>query len=314
MREADFIETLLRFVPHSASPAGPGDDAALLGARARVLTADALVEDTHFLRGHPPEWLGWKTLAVNLSDVNAMGSRPEAFALTAALPRNTPREWWERFASGLGEYARLTQTRIVGGDIVRSPGPICLSITAWGECPQEPLLRRDKADIGEHMMLAGEVGSAGIGLHAWLKQGKRDFWQGPLPTVTPTLASHLKPSPPLWAGPTALSLGARCGLDLSDGLVWDLERLARASQVSLHVDVDRLPLCTDAAKVPIEKLLGLGEDYSLLVCVPPRLTPKFENVGFVNIGRVLAGEASVLYERDGRRIEPQPPSFEHFED
>ena len=115
MKENAFIRTLLSQVPHDETPQGPGDDAALLSARSRVLSADALVEGVHFLRSHPPEWLGWKTLAVNLSDVNAMGVRPEAFAFTAALPVDTPDSWWVRFAEGMGKYARKTETVLVGG-------------------------------------------------------------------------------------------------------------------------------------------------------------------------------------------------------
>ena len=314
MKEDAFIRTLLSHVPHAETPQGPGDDAAVLSPRGRVLSADALVEDVHFIRSHPPEWLGWKALAVNLSDVNAMGATPEAFAFTAALPHDTPSSWWVRFAKGMGEYASRTQTILVGGDIVRSPGPICLSITAWGNYESEQLLRRDQLKHGDRLMLAGTVGASGCGLKAWLKHNHSSFWEESLPNVSDEVLAHLRPSPPLWAGAKALSLGARCGIDLSDGIATDLGHLATASGLTLVIDVEKLPLSSTSRTLAIETVLGFGEDYNLVVGVTPKLTHEFEALGFVDIGRAVTGDAAVRYERAQQPLELQTASFEHFED
>jgi len=300
-------------VPHKKTPIGPGDDAAVLAAKERVLSADALIEGVHFLKSHPPEWLGWKTLAVNFSDVNAMGATAEAFAFTAAIPANTPPWWWTRFAAGMGAYAKLTGTHLVGGDIVRSPGPICLSVTAWGDYDGGPLLTRDQACDGDILMVVGSVGASGCGLKEWRKIAGDEYWQSPLPSFSGDLMAHLKPTPPLWAGPKALALGARVGIDLSDGLVTDLGHIARASKAELVVDVDRLPLSPESQHIDVADVVGLGEDYSLLVSAPSRLTHEFEALGFVSIGRVGVGDVSVRFQRDQQPLELRTAPFEHFE-
>ena len=301
-------------MPHAKTPEGPGDDAAVLSKQARVLSADALIENVHFIRSHPPEWLGWKALAVNLSDVNAMGAKPEGFAFTAALPPEISESWWTRFAMGMGEYAGLTQTTLVGGDIVRSPGPICLSITAWGEPVSDVLLRRDQLQADDRLMVVGTVGASGCGLKTWLAMEHGTFWEKPLPTVSDEVLAHLRPNPPLWAGAKAVELGARCGIDLSDGLSKDLNRLAQASGLTLVIDVDSIPVARTSGALTIDQVLSFGEDYSLLIGVTPKLTQEFEALGFVDIGQAITGDAIVRFERGQHPLELQTRPFEHFED
>jgi thiamine-monophosphate kinase len=314
LQEVDFIRTLLTRVPHRETPGGPGDDAALLSAERRVLGADALVEGVHFFRSHPPEWLGWKALAVNLSDVSAMGVEPEAFAFTVALPQGTPPTWWERFADGMGEYARLTQTHLVGGDVVRSPGPIFLSISAWGTTDTKgSLLERTKVEADDTLLIKGSIGSSACGLNRWKLMASDDFWQGDLPEVSEDVLAHLKPSPPVWSGGQALRLGARAGIDLSDGLSTDLGHMARASTVGITVDLEHLSLTEGARALSDQELVSAGEDYALAVFAPSRLTHEFEALGFRAVGRAVEGQPQVRFQRNGHPLNLRTMPFEHFD-
>lgn len=313
--ENGLIAALLARVPHREGLEGPGDDCAVMppGPGRRVITTDALIEDTHFLRQHPPEALGFKALAVNLSDVAAMGARPEAFLLSIALPADLPAGWWEAFCEGLGACAREHQVVVAGGDTVRSRGPIALTITAWGAA--EHLLERAAGQPGDVLMVAGRIGRSGVGLARWLADPKNP------PSLDeakdPCLWHHLRPEPPLWAGPLAASLGVRCGLDLSDGLATDLPRLALASGLLLEVDLAALPKDPALAVGPVERA-QTGEDYGLCVLAPPELERALAAQGFSTIGRaappteVGSRRVGVIWRLGAEPIDPPTPAFGHF--
>ena len=321
LTENGLIAALLERVPHATGLEGPGDDCALLPpALRRVITTDALIEGTHFLRAHPPEALGYKALAVNLSDVAAMGARPEAFLLSIGLPDDLPIGWWEAFCAGLGACAREHGVVVAGGDTVRSRGPIAITITAWGAA--ERLLERRAGRPGDVLMVAGWIGRSGVGLTRWL--AKPMMWAGstkptdPDETADPCLWHHLRPRPPLWAGPFAASLGVRCGLDLSDGLATDLPRLAKASGLVLEVDLAALPEDPALDIGPIERAQS-GEDYGLCVLAPPALVEALSERGFVAIGRALAppnevgsSGATVVWRLGAEALDPPTPAFGHF--
>lgn len=320
-REARFIQIMRGLIPGPPSPEeGPGDDCAALGPQGprgrRVLTTDALVEGVHFVRAHPPRWLGYKTLAVNTSDVAAMGARPEGFVLAAALPPDTPDAWWEALARGLAEAARDAGCALVGGDVVGSPGPIMLTVTAWGATPTPALLRRDQARPGQDVWLAGTVGRSRRGLAGWL-QRPHDAAAWPAPDAhrglegDACLEAHLRPTPPLGAGPAALAAGATAGMDISDGLVRDATRLGQASGVVVVVDARALP--PDAAlggdgggpapvhadaggrgggsarEQALERLRG-GEDYALVVTAPRQAAEALRRAGLHRVGWVRAAQ------------------------
>jgi len=320
--EAALIAAVVRACPTRLPPEGPGDDAAVIAAGPRrVLTVDALVEGTHFLRAHPPYALGVKTLAVNLSDVAAMGAEPEAFALAAALPPDLPEPWWRAFAEGLGAYATQAGVYLAGGDTVRASGPLTLTITAWGIAPDDRQLLRSGGRPGDVLMVQGPIGRAGRGLQSWLGFTHAPRWALPEPTPDePCLRHHLAPEPPLWAGPWALAHGATAGMDLSDGLATDLPRLAAASGLVLAVDLDRLPPDPALATVDPRQRAAWGEDYSLVVLVPEPHVPTFEARGFAAIGRALPADGQsplhaapgVLWRLHGHDVDPVEPGFHHF--
>jgi len=346
--EAALIAILVNACPTRPPPEGPGDDAALLRPtpRARALTTDALVEGTHFLRAHPPRSLGWKALAVNLSDVAAMGAVPEAFVLAMALPPDLPLAYLRAFAQGLGAYARMHGVHLAGGDTVRANGPLMVSVTAWGEvmaspsgllpeamgspsgllpeAPADRLLRRSGGRPGDLLMVAGPIGRAGHGLDLWLAAhpAPHAAWAAPdaIPHDINLLEQHLQPTPPLWAGPWALAHGATAGMDLSDGLATDLPRLAQASDLVLEVDLDRLPEDDLLGDLDPRVRAAHGEDYGLVVLVPPEHAAAFTAQGFVTIGQAgreriespLPAPDRVLWRVAGRVVPPVAATFSHF--
>lgn len=311
--EDAWITRVLARVPTSPSPAGPGDDAAVLGAGAtRVVTTDALVEGVHFLGTHPPFALGWKTLVVNLSDVAAMGAVPEAFTLAMALPEGLDPAWFDAFADGLGACARAANVVVAGGDTVRSPGPIFLSVTAWGVADTGRVLTRAGGLPGDRVMVFGPIGRAGVGLTDWLAAPTPEGLAAATGARKACLDQQLAPEVALWAGPWALAAGAHAGMDLSDGLAADLPRLATASGVQLDIDLARLPNDPALAGVSVEARAASGEDYGLVTLVPAACEADFVARGFHTIGVAREpGTVPVLWRAGDREVQ-LAPDFQHF--
>lgn len=336
--EEAVIAALVAACPTLPAPAGPGDDCAVLppveGRGVRVITTDALIEGTHFLARHPAWALGWKALAVNLSDVAAMGAVPEGFLVSVALPRGHAWAAWTAFCAGLGAYAKMNEAMLVGGDTVRGEA-IALTITAWGRSEGAPLTRSGGRP-GDVLMVAGHLGRSAVGLTRWLAGspatwggedvGRLEVVQAELARDT-CLAAQLAPEPPLWAGPWALAHGATAGMDLSDGLATDLPRLARASQVTLEVDLDHLPEDPALVGVDARTRAAGGEDYAFVCLVDPSAEAAFRARGFAAIGRAFgpreaapatqgetgpAPSSRVLWRDGGRVVEPVTPDFAHF--
>jgi thiamine-monophosphate kinase len=250
---------------------------------------------------------------VNLSDVSAMGAVPEAFALTVGIPQDLPDAWWRRFAQGMGDYARLSGVHLVGGDVIRSMGGLFLSITAWGQAKEGALLERSHGRVGDRLMVMGPLGGSVCGLSQWLREAPEGYWLTSLPPQTDALIAHLRPSPPLWAGPEALRLGARAALDLSDGLGRDVGRLALASQLRIEVELTALPRALCADSLSDEELVSAGEDYGLAILVPRDLTDELQAVGFVEVGEAILGPPGVGFVRHGAAAEISIRAFEHFD-
>ena len=329
MTEREAIGRMIRAAAAPPSPDGPGDDGAVLppvGGGRRVVTTDAMIEGVHFVRAHPPRWLGWKLLAVNLSDVAAMGAQPEGFLVTAALPADMPAAWWEALSAGLADHARQAGAALVGGDVVRSPERVALTVTAWGRTADDQLLRRDGGLPGDLLMVRGPIGRSALGLERWLASVAAEAdaraqprWPAAEPPeiADPCLLAHLRPEPPLAAGPWALRAGAHAGLDLSDGLATDAPRLAEASGLQLLVDLDHLPEDPACAGASADQRALGGEDYALLVLVPPAARGDFEAEGFATVGHaspVPAGQApGVVWQRAGAVTTLDGHAFEHFD-
>ena len=276
--EFELIAALVGHLDPFGEGLGIGDDAAAWSANPGALvvaTTDMLVEGVHFrLDWTSPRDLGWKSLAVNLSDLAAMGATPgRALVSVALLPGQ--QALVEEMYEGLSELARLTGTRVVGGDTVRTSGPLVINVALIGEAEPGRLLRRDGAMPGDLLVLTGTVGAAAAGL-AMLLEGDRERLTRP--EAAPLLAAHYRPRPRLAAGRAIASLGLRCAIDVSDGVASEAWHLARASGVAISLAADRLPVEPAAVALLGEAkarrlALSGGEDYQLLFTVPQGRLP-----------------------------------------
>ena len=303
---------------------GIGDDAAAWSPTPGALvvaTTDMLVEGVHFrLDWTSPRDLGWKSLAVNLSDLAAMGATPgRALISVALLPDQACLV--EEIYDGLSELARLTGTRVVGGDTVRTSGPLVVNVALIGEAAPERLLRRDRAMPGELLVLTGEVGASAAGL-ALLTEGNRERLARP--EAAPLLAAHFRPTPRLAAGRAIAAMGLRCAIDVSDGVASEARHLARASGMAMALDMDRLPVHAAAVALFGEKearrlALSGGEDYELLFTVPEgRLIEATAALGpgvrATVVGRVVGSQSGGAVDllSKGRVIESGQPGYVAF--
>lgn len=246
---------------------GIGDDAALLQPQPGhwlAVTADTLNEGVHF----PPETqaadIGWKTLAVNLSDLAAMGATPAWGTLALSLPA-AEAGWIDAFADGFFALADAHDWRLVGGDTTR--GPLSLSVTAFGQVPHGQALRRDGAQVGDDVWVSGTLGDAACALHLW-QQGVLDVSHAAHDHDMEYLRQRLlRPRPRLSLG-LALRGLASAAVDISDGLLADLGHIAVRSGVAAQIDVSEVPVSVSARRVcsePVAREAALrgGDDYEL---------------------------------------------------
>ena len=244
---------------------GVGDDAAVwrLGDRAVIATTDTLVEGVHFLADAPWRDIGWKSLAVNVSDIAAMGGRPLFALVTLALPPQTDVAAIDDLYAGLNDCARRYVVTIAGGDIVRAP-QVSVTVALLGEAQQRDgaplLLRRDAARAGDVIAVTGTLGDAAAGLRR-LREG--------VPPADPLARGHLHPEPPLAVGQRAAAAGVRCGIDVSDGLLQDVGHICEMSHAGAVIRAPDVPLSAQLLAAYPGDALALacsgGEDYQLVL-------------------------------------------------
>jgi thiamine-monophosphate kinase len=276
--EFDLIRRHFQRRAHATAPGvalGIGDDCALLTpepGHELAISTDMLVEGRHFLPGADAAALGHKSLAVNLSDLAAMGARPLGFTLALALPAAIE-AWLAGFASGLFALADAHACPLVGGDTTRGPLNIC--ITVFGQLAPGRALRRSAAQPGDDIYLSGRTGEARLALA--LLQGEDWALQA---CGNDALAQHPelrlrldRPTPRLALG-QALAGTAHAAIDVSDGLAGDLGHILNASGVGAGIDLPALPLAPALAALPPERreqcLLHGGDDYELVFTAPPQ--------------------------------------------
>ena len=287
---------------------GVGDDAAILApprGERLVATADAIVEGVHFDRRFDPPDVGWKALAVNLSDLAAMGARPLWALVALALPRDTDPARVAGIARGLGRCARRHGVAVVGGNVTRAR-QLSLTVTVIGSA-RTPL-RRDGARVGDAILLSGTVGDAALGL----RRG-----------VPAALARRQRRPTPRLALGRALQGIATAAIDVSDGLTQDLGHLCAASGVAASLRLEELPLsaayrrATLRAANPWAAALSGGEDYELCVTVPLRRLAAARRAAaraetrIAVVGTIMAGAGVQVVERSGR-LHPYLPGHDHL--
>ena len=295
---------------------GVGDDCAIIPAgqgRVELITTDLLVEGVHFRREWTtPEDLGRKALAVNLSDVAAMGGMPSSAFLSLALPPELERAWLERLFSGMDALAMASGTALLGGDTTRSPGPLVINFTVLGHAMEAQVKRRDGARPGDLICVTGALGDAAAGLRLL----QEELAATPSEDEAQLLAALHRPHPHLEAGQRlAASPGVHAMMDLSDGLATDLARLMKASGCGARVELEALPVSGALARVATdhgwdaaELAAAGGEEYCLLFTVAPDAA---EEAGAIVVGEVLAGEG-VSWVRGGAAVRLSEKGFNHF--
>jgi len=299
---------------------GIGDDAAVLAVppgQELVVAVDTLVDGVHFPRGTAARDIGWKALAVNLSDLAAMGASPAWALLTLTLP-DADRDFVEGFAEGFASLARPSRLALVGGDTTR--GPLCISVVVHGFVPPGKALARSGAKVGDAVLVTGTLGDAAAGLHAL---------QHPVPAeerdskLREFLLERLnRPTPRLAAG-TALRGQANACIDISDGLLADLGHICQASGVSAEIDAPMLPRSSamldlyDEASALHFALSG-GDDYELCFTVPSQRLAEVQSdlarlgCGVTRIGRIVEGEGVRVRTADGAWLDSQQQGWDHF--
>ena len=282
--EFGLIERIRERFPAPDGIMGIGDDCAILPPQYSVdtlLSTDMLVEGTHFLRKDiSPGDLGWKSAAVNLSDIAAMGGKPTGTLLSLALPANLDIEWVDDFLDGYAELSGRFDVPLLGGDTTASPDRICINVTVLGECPTRFARKRSDAKVDDLICVTGPLGDSAAGLKAILKGVQRDA------DVQALIDKHYRPMPRVKEGQELrLNLGVHAMMDISDGIGSDLQHILDASEVGADIDLKAIPLslalkrvCARTGWDPLELALGGGEDYELLftctrqaealICVP----------------------------------------------
>ena len=324
--ERAVIDRLAARVP--AAPAfvrvGIGDDAAVIEpARnaADVVTTDALVEGVHFDRvSVPPAAIGHKALAVNLSDLAAMGAEPRAALLSLVLPGSLPVEDFDGMVAGFMALADRYGVALVGGNIARSPGPVIVDVTAIGSVRPRRSLSRGGARPGDGIYVSGSVGAAYAG-----------FLASRAPAAEPVdagecLERFLRPDPRVRLGLLlARNRVASACVDLSDGLADAVSQVARASGVGAEIDGDAVPVPDAARRIieghetrdPLDAAMTGGEDYELLFTVPARrrralgaVTRLLQGLPCTRVGTITADRRLVVGRQGAAR--PLPAGFAHF--
>jgi thiamine-monophosphate kinase len=313
------------FKPLATDPRafGLGDDAAVLQSLGDdvVVTTDAIVEGVHFLSDDPPDTVARKALRVNLSDLAAKGATPVGFVLTLAL-RAVDDAWLTPFARGLGEDAGLFGCPLLGGDTVSTPGPLMISITAFGRVPPGKMVHRSGAKPGDRIAVTGTIGDAALGLD--ILRGGAAALAGDA-AAREMLVGRYRVPQPRNALAKAVRDYASAAMDVSDGLAGDLAKLCAASGVSAVIDAPSIPLSAAAATllargaVGIATLVSGGDDYEVLCAIPEGSFEAFAHeaklagVAVTSIGTVIAGSSLPRFlDGEGREIPLPRLSYSHF--
>ncbi|MCA6112540.1 thiamine-phosphate kinase [Bradyrhizobium cenepequi] len=301
------------------------DDAAALraGGEDIVVTTDAIVEGVHFLAGDPPATLARKALRVNLSDLAAKGAVPSGFVLTLAL-RAVDDAWLKPFAQALGEDAAQFGCPLLGGDTVSTPGPVTISVTAFGRVPQGKMIHRSGARAGDRVVVTGTIGDAAVGLNL-LKAGPVASALANDDAGREMLTGRYRVPQPRNALAKAVRDYASAAMDVSDGLAGDLAKLCAASAVSAVIDVQSIPLSPPAATLVARKVIGIedlisgGDDYEILCAIPGDRMAAFvqeakrAGVAVTAIGGIIAGSAAPSFlDSQGRELVLKRLSYSHF--
>lgn len=300
---------------------GIGDDAAAYRPAPgllQLLTTDMLVENVHFLLDKTTPWqLGYKAVAVNLSDIAAMGGRPRHAVVSLGLPAALPVEFVVSLYQGMKEICREFGVNIIGGDTVASPAGLVINVAVTGEVAPAGLLTRAGARVGDAVVVTGPLGDSAFGLDLLLAGGWEQF-----AFAWPLVTAHLTPRPQVAAGALLAGWGATGADDISDGLASEAHELAKGSGVGIRLYADRIPLSPSLLQAaahlgrrPLDYALYGGEDFQLVFTISPadlaRAPQDF--VPLAVVGEVTDAAAGVvLVSADGAVVPLEPRGYNHF--
>ncbi len=315
------------FRPLATDPGAFGltDDAAVLKADGFdiVVNTDAIVEGVHFLPFDPADTVARKALRVNLSDLAAKGASPAGGVLTLAVCEQN-HDWLAEFARGLGEDAAAFGCPLLGGDTVSTPGPLMISVTAFGRVPVGKMVRRFGAAVGDRVVVTGSIGDAALGLAA-LQGGAVATALSDEAELRDALVSRYRVPQPRNALATAVRDHASAAMDVSDGLAGDLAKLLMVSGVSADIDAAAVPLSApvkwllDRGLAGIEAIVAGGDDYEILCTIPEDRFDAFAKdakqagVAITTIGTIVAGASAPRFlDAQGRAMLLSRTSYSHF--
>lgn len=330
LKDLGEFNLIRRFASHwtgSILPAqveGIGDDCAVIpksDGNAYLVTTDLLIENVHFLKSKiSPQDLGYKALAVNLSDIAAMGGMPLYAFLSLALPPDLDVSWIDAFFDGFNELAAKEHVFLLGGDTTRSLSDITINVLVVGEISLAHIKRRSNALPGDIICCTGHLGSSGAGLRVLLQ----DL---PLNAITlPLVQEHHRPRPHLKEGQwLAKQQAVHAMIDISDGISSDIQHIAEQSDCGAMIDLDALPMTAQLSQAassfgwnPQELALSAGEDYSLLLTVAPQIYDQLQKDFFAHfhqplfkIGTIIE-QKQIVYRKNQQPISISFKGFDHF--
>jgi thiamine-monophosphate kinase len=309
---------------------GLQDDCALIAPEPGtelVLKTDPVAEGVHFLPGDAPADIAWKALAVNVSDLAAKGATPVGYLMALSFPEAPTRRWLLDFAAGLKDAQTHFGCRLLGGDTDRRPGPITVSITAIGSVPQGGMVRRGTARPGDVLFVSGSIGDAALGLALARDPGLAAAWGLSPAEAEALIQRYRRPEPRLALGP-ALRRHASAAMDVSDGLVKDLDRMLRASGVAARLAAADVPLSAaareflmhapDQSEQRLAQLITAGDDYEVLAAVPAARAAAFRaaaagaKIQVTEVGSVGVGSGLRIEGPDGAPLPTDLTGWDHF--
>lgn len=319
--EESLIQHIAEQFPIKAPLVGIGDDCAVIpGEGSWLVTTDALVEGVHFIRDQiPPKDLGYKTVAVSVSDIAAKGGAPKYAFLSIALPKTVERSWIYSVIQGIKEACESWDIHLLGGDTVGSKRDIFLNLILMGSAPKTKTKYRHLAKPTDVICVTGNLGDSGGGLKALQEKTKN---------AEPLIHAHFHPTPHLKEGQWLTEQeGVHSMMDISDGLDCDLRRMLKSSHVGALVETTRIPLSPSLIHIstenqwdPLELALTGGEDYCLLLTVSaddfPKIRQQYQQhfgVALFDIGRIADPSGKLIYQKNGKPLELHYQNYDHFQ-
>lgn len=294
--EFGLIEKIRSQFPVPQSITGIGDDCSIIPQKTgfdTLVSTDMLVEGTHFLLSDIlPKQLGWKSVAVNLSDIAAMGGELVGTFLSIALPKHISVDWVEQFMLGYKEISDMFSVPLLGGDTTSSDEKLCINVTVLGKIPTNTSKKRSDAKVGDLVCVTGNLGDSGAGLKAILESVNRSE------IVSHLISKHYHPMPRVTEGISLRNCdGVHAMMDISDGIGSDVRHILKASHVGAEINVNSIPIskemdgaCEQFGWNKYELATSGGEDYELLFTIDENYCKQLSIPYFV-IGKIVTGDS-----------------------